>query len=350
MSKKKEVSLPSLEAVQVVPLELLDEDPNQPRRFFDAEALRELADSIRSRGVKTPISVRFNEKIGRYTINHGHRRFRASKIAGKSTIPAYIDNDYIDDDQVIENVHRENLTAREIADYIGRQLAKGKTQTTIAQELSKSVSWVSLHAKLLNLPDSIADLFHSGKCTDLYIIHLLVVCYKADPITTHDWINDNKEQVISRRSAQILKDFIEYNKSKNIERASDYTITPIPDYTDGIKSKNVNSTQQFSEQKHLNSIDILKISWTRHYNSEHIKNSFDTHEITLLSNYLNKIYEDGCESINDPIRFARFLSHSEPFKGAGAYQFMAYLQGRDHKEFNFDEIVNNVYSIRTDSI
>ena len=60
MSKKKEVSLPSLEAVQVVPLELLDEDPNQPRRFFDAEALRELADSIRSRGVKTPISVRFN--------------------------------------------------------------------------------------------------------------------------------------------------------------------------------------------------------------------------------------------------------------------------------------------------
>ena len=117
-----------------------------------------------------------------------------------------------------------------------------------------------------------------------------------------------------------------------------------------LKSKKEASTQQVLEQKQLNSIDILKISWTRHYNSEHIKASFDSHQITLISNYLNKIYEDGCESINDPIQFARFLSHSEPFKGAGAYQFMAYLQGRDHKEFNFDEIVNNVYSIRSNTI
>jgi ParB family chromosome partitioning protein len=350
MSKKKEVSLPSLEAVQVVPLELLDEDPNQPRRFFDTEALMELADSIRSRGVKTPISVRFDEKTKRYTINHGHRRFRASKIAGKSDIPAYVDNDYIDDDQVIENVHRENLTAREIADYIGRQLAKGKTQTTIAQELSKSVSWVSLHAKLLNLPDSIADLFHSGKCTDLYIIHLLVVCYKANPITTYDWIINNKEQVISRRSVQILKDFIEYNKSKILEKTSDYTITPASDYIDSKESKKDTTPQQSTENKQFNCIDALKTAWTRHYNIEHIRNSLDSNEITLLSDYLNTVYKNGFESMNDPIPFAKFLSHSEPFKGAGAYQFMAYLQGRDQKEFNFDEILNNVYSIRSQSI
>lgn len=350
MSKKKEVNLSSLEAVQVVPLELLDEDPNQPRRFFDTEALKELADSIRSRGVKTPISVRFDQKTKRYTINHGHRRFRASKIAGKSDIPAYVDNDYIDDDQVIENVHRENLTAREIADYIGRQLAKGKTQTTIAQELSKSVSWVSLHSKLLNLPDSIAELFHSGKCTDLYIIHLLVVCHKADPITTHDWIINNKEQLISRRSAQILKDFIEYNKSKIFEKTGDYTIPPAPDYIDNQEKRITPTPQKFKEDKQFNCIDILKTSWTQHYNCEHIKNSFNSDEIALLSNYLNEVYKAGSESINDPIQFAKFLSHSEPFKGAGAYQFMAYLQGREQKEFNFDEILNNVYHTRSQSI
>jgi|CXWL01.1.fsa_nt_gi ParB family chromosome partitioning protein len=348
MSKKKQVG--PLVAVQMVTLNLLDEDPNQPRRYFDAEALNELADSIRARGVKTPISVRFNEKTGRYTINHGHRRFRASKLAGKSTIPAYVDNDYIDDDQVIENVHRENLTAREIADYIGRQLAKGKTQTIISQELSKSVSWVSLHAKLLNLPDSIAELFHSGKCTDLYIIHILVVCYKTDPVTTHDWIINNKEQTISRRSAQILKDFIEYNKSKNIELSSEYVIAPTYDYSENLDNEKKVITKPQATENLKDYLDILRLSWTGRYNSENIKDFLDPKEIKLLTNYLNKVHKDGRESINDPIRFARFLSHSEPFNGAGAYQFMAFLLGRDQKDFNFDEIVNNVYSIRAKSV
>lgn len=350
MSKKKHISLPQLAAVQAVSLNLLDEDPNQPRRYFDAGALNELADSIRSRGVKTPISVQYNEKTGRYTINHGHRRFRASKLAGKSIIPAYIDSDYIDDDQVIENVHRENLTAREIADYIGRQLAKGKTQTIIAQELSKSVSWVSLHAKLLNLPDSIAELFHSGKCTDLYIIHILVVCYKADPVTTYEWIINNKEQTISRRSTQVLKDFIEYNKSRNIDRSSEYAITPTTEYPENLNNDKDVTKQQAIIKKRNDYIDILRLCWTLRYNGENIKDLLDVKEIKLLTNYLNKVHKDGRESINDPVLFARFLSHSEPFNGAGAYQFMAFLLGRDQKEYDFDEILNNVYSIRAKTI
>ena len=127
MSKKtsQKSKLSNLQEISVI---LLDEDPSQPRKFFDPDALKELADSIRTRGIKTPISVRFNVKNGRYTINHGHRRYRASVIAGKETIPAYIDNDYSDEDQIIENLQRENLTTREIADYIGRQIALGKTQ------------------------------------------------------------------------------------------------------------------------------------------------------------------------------------------------------------------------------
>ena len=58
-------------------------------------------------------------------INHGERRWRASKVAGKKQIPAFIDNDYSDDDQVIENIQRNDLTAREIAVHIGRKLAEG---------------------------------------------------------------------------------------------------------------------------------------------------------------------------------------------------------------------------------
>ena len=105
-------------------LALIDEDPHQPRKQFDENSLAEMAETIRARGVKTPISVRPNPKVeGRYLINHGARRYRASLLAEKVTIPGFIDPDYTEADQVIENLQRDALTAREIADYIGRELA-----------------------------------------------------------------------------------------------------------------------------------------------------------------------------------------------------------------------------------
>ncbi len=90
---------------------------------FEKTTLKELAESIKLRGVKTPISVRATDG-NRFMINHGARRFRASVLAEKTTIPAYIDLDYSKADQLIENIHRDNLTSREIAEYIGKQLIK----------------------------------------------------------------------------------------------------------------------------------------------------------------------------------------------------------------------------------
>src|SRR5512133_1526692 len=80
-------------------LSQIEEDPHQPRTAdnpgFSAQSIAELAATIASRGVKSPISVRDHPtKPGRYLINHGARRFRASKVAGKTTIPAFVDNDY----------------------------------------------------------------------------------------------------------------------------------------------------------------------------------------------------------------------------------------------------------------
>ena len=135
-------------------LEEITEDPNQPRVEFDEESLAELADSIRARGVKTPISVRPVKKGSGYMINHGARRFRASRLAGLATVPAYVDDDYTDEDQIIENIHRDALRPREIADYIGRKLAQGKPQKDIAKGLGKSKGWVSQHAVLLDLPEA----------------------------------------------------------------------------------------------------------------------------------------------------------------------------------------------------
>lgn len=186
-------------------LEEIAEDPNQPRVEFDQETLSELADSIKDRGVKTPISVRTNPAGGGYIINHGARRYRASKLAGKETVPAYVDDDYTDEDQIIENIHRDALKPREIAEYIGRKLSQGKAQKDIAKALNKSKAWVSQHATLLDLPEAIAEAFKSGRTTDVTAINELVTCHRENPEATVAWM---AEQEISRGTVKKLKEFI----------------------------------------------------------------------------------------------------------------------------------------------
>lgn len=196
-----------------LPINLISEDPHQPRTKdnpgFSAESLAELADTIRLRGVKTPISVRDNpDSPGFYIINHGSRRARASQLAGKSTIPAFIDNDYNEADQVVENLQRDDLTPREIADFIGRELAKGKQKGEIARELGKSASFVSQHVTLLDLPDPIAEVFNSGRCRDVTVINELVIAHKKRPQEVDVWLADENQE-IARGSVKLLREFLE---------------------------------------------------------------------------------------------------------------------------------------------
>ena len=190
------------------PLELalteIVEDPNQPRVEFDQETLAELAESIKLRGVKTPISVRPHDSGG-YIINHGARRFRASGLAGKTTIPAWIDSDYTDEDQIIENIHRDALRPREIAEFIGRKLSHGVQQKDIAKALGKSKGYVSQYATLLDLPEVIAEAFRTERTTDVTLIYELVNCHKKDPEATTSWMASEE---VSRGTVKGLKEFI----------------------------------------------------------------------------------------------------------------------------------------------
>ena len=141
-----------------IDITLISEDTHQPRKEFNQETLRELTETIKLRGVKSPISVRPNpDKPGTYIINHGARRYRASIDAGLKNIPAFIDTDYSEADQVIENLQRDDLTSREIADFIGRQLAGGKTKSEIARLIGKTNPYITMHAALLDLPDPLAE-------------------------------------------------------------------------------------------------------------------------------------------------------------------------------------------------
>ena len=199
-------------------IDMIDEDPHQPRTEenpgFTDESLDELAASITLRGVKTPISVRDNQDApGRFIINHGARRFRGSKRAGKTAIPSFVDNDYNEADQVVENLQRNELTAREIADFIGRELAKGIKKGEIARAISKSAAFVSQHVTLLDLPDPIAEAFNSGRAKDVTVINELVTVFKKRPQEVGDWLGDENQE-ITRGSVKLLREFLDDKKKR----------------------------------------------------------------------------------------------------------------------------------------
>ena len=194
-------------------LSLIDEDPNQPRQEsnpgFSKNSLKELAVTIEQRGVKTPISVRQNpDSSGRYIINHGARRFRAARLAKKDTIPAFVDEDYLEADQVIENLQRNALTAREIADFIGRELAKGQKKSSIAKAIGKSNAFVSQHVTLLDLPEPIAQVFKTGRASDVTVINELVKLYKKHPDEVIAWIEDELQE-LTRSSVKLIREQLE---------------------------------------------------------------------------------------------------------------------------------------------
>ncbi len=141
-----------------IALEKIQPNPNQPRREFDEEALQELANSIREVGIITPITLR-QMTDGSYQIIAGERRWRASKIAGLTSVPAYIKT--VEDENVmemalVENIQREDLNAIEIAlAYQHLADTSGMTQEKISERVGKSRTAITNYMRLLKLPAQI---------------------------------------------------------------------------------------------------------------------------------------------------------------------------------------------------
>ena len=154
------------EMVKEIPLEEIRPNPYQPRKTFDEEALNELADSIRQSGVFQPIIVR-ESTIKGYEIIAGERRFRASKLAGKATVPAIIrafDEERMMEVAVLENLQRENLTSLEEAEAYDMLMKKLKlTQEEVAKRLGKSRPYIANYLRLLGLPESVKKMLQSDE-------------------------------------------------------------------------------------------------------------------------------------------------------------------------------------------
>lgn len=197
-------------------INLIDEDPNQPRKKFDN--ITELSESIKERGVKSPISVHPIEN-GRYMINHGARRYRASKLAGKTTIPAFIDDDYNLIDQVVENIQRDELTVREIVDVIAMLYNKKRMKKKdIAEKFHKSPAWVSERYALSDAPEPVLNLINTNKVTDVSVLAQLGRLYSKEPTIIENFIKDTDD--IKRTDIADLTAFIE-SKSEQSSTDSD---------------------------------------------------------------------------------------------------------------------------------
>ena len=154
-----------VDAVRLLPIRLIDPNREQPRRSFDEDALKELAASIRAVGVIQPIIVQPSGE--RYTIIAGERRYRASRMAELTEIPAIVrdwDEQRRLEAALIENLQRDDLNPVEEAMGVRRLMDEaGLTQEKVAERLGKSRPAVANLLRLLTLPDSVQKLLVEGK-------------------------------------------------------------------------------------------------------------------------------------------------------------------------------------------
>jgi ParB family chromosome partitioning protein len=148
-----------------VPIEAISRDTHQPRQHFDLDTLKELAASIRTRGIIHPILLRRDN--GKYLIIAGERRWRAAQLAGLREVPALV-RDATPSDAfeiaLIENLQREDLNPIEEGEGYKRLLDEhGLTQEEIAQRVGKDRSSVANALRLLNLPREIRDALIEGR-------------------------------------------------------------------------------------------------------------------------------------------------------------------------------------------
>ncbi len=215
--EKKIYETASNEEIVEIPLEDLRANPYQPRKRFDDEALKELAESIKNHGVFQPIIVK--KSIKGYEIIAGERRCRASKLAGRDTIPAII-RSFTDEQMMeialLENLQRENLSAIEEAIAYRSMLEKlNLTQDDLAKKVGKSRSHITNIIGLLRLPKEIQQMIIKEEIT---MGHARVISKLESEEEMIKLANQIIEQKLPVRDVEIISSNPEMLKKVKMER------------------------------------------------------------------------------------------------------------------------------------
>lgn len=231
-------------SISEVELDKIIPNPDQPRRVFDEEALRELSVSIKSIGVIQPVTLRKLED-DTYQIIAGERRYRASQMAGLSTIPAYIktaDNDEMMEMALVENIQREDLNSIEIAlAYQNLIDTLSLTQEQLSERVGKKRATVTNYLRLLKLP---AEVQMGVKNKKIDMGHARALITMDDPVAQLSLYNLILEEGLSVRKVEsMVKD---YDEGTSIQQLKD---------VGGRKPKTGKST---SRQQSPDDFDALK--------------------------------------------------------------------------------------------
>lgn len=155
-------------AVPDISIDDIEANPWQPRSDFEEEALKELAESIKQQGIIQPVTVRKLDN-GKYQLISGERRLRAARMAGLTSIPAYVrqvDDVALLEMALVENIQRQDLNAIEIALSFKRLIEEcNLTQEQLSEKVSKNRSTIANYLRLLKLPPEIQVALRDGVIT-----------------------------------------------------------------------------------------------------------------------------------------------------------------------------------------
>ncbi|MCD6223434.1 MAG: ParB/RepB/Spo0J family partition protein, partial [Deltaproteobacteria bacterium] len=191
--------------IEQVDVKLIKSNPFQPRGSVNASELKELAHSIKEKGLIQPVVVR--QKKDYYELVVGERRWKAAVLAGLSKVPAIV-KDFSDIESVevaiIENVQRKNLSPIEEAMAYKRLIENfGYTQEKVAQKIGKNRTTVANILRILDLPQEIVNMIHEGKISQGHARALLAL--KNDKKKIY-WANEIKRKKLTVREIENIKD------------------------------------------------------------------------------------------------------------------------------------------------
>ena len=205
-----EIETSGTSSINEIELSRIQPNPDQPRREFDDESLEELAASIREIGIVQPISLR-QQPNGSYQIIAGERRYRAARLAGLATIPAYIrtvEDEAAMEMALIENIQREDLNAIEIALSFKKLIEQyNLTQEQLSERVGKKRTTVANYLRLLKLPaevqiglrDKTIDMGHARALLSVENATVQLELYKA---IVAEGLSVRKVEELARAMAQ----------------------------------------------------------------------------------------------------------------------------------------------------
>lgn len=233
------------DSVQFIELELIRPNPYQPRKTFEEERLNDLASSIQQHGILQPIVLR--QTVQGYYIVVGERRFRASKLAGLTEMPAII-KELSDEDMmelaIIENLQREDLNAIEEAESYKKMMTDlNITQQEVARRLGKSRPYIANMLRLLQLPKNVAQMVQQGALSSAHGRTLLTLKDASKIKKTA------KQAAQESWSVRYLEEYVNGLVSKDISRKVDKE-------TKGSKPKMIQQQERFLKKQYGAKVDI----------------------------------------------------------------------------------------------